>query len=94
MKDEIKKKKVTQKESPKLFNIKEICTFAQCSDKRGRKWKLTLHFQVSRALGVGGSKRHLARLRDFAVVQDQSVFGSVLHDLNVLRMARQTLALQ
>lgn len=54
---------------------------------RVRKRKLTLHFQVSRTLGISGGKRHLACLRHFAVVQDQSVFGTVLHDLNVLQMA-------
>lgn len=53
---------------------------------------LTLHFQVSRRLGVGGAEGHLACLRHFAVVQDQSVFGPVLHDLNVLQGAAKTSA--
>lgn len=54
-----------------------------------RKQRLTLDFQVSGAFGVGGSKNHLTGVRNFAVVQDQSVFGPILHDLNFLHIGPQ-----
>lgn len=53
------------------------------------KWKLTLHSQVSRALGISSREGDLSGLRHSAVVQDQSVFGTVLHNLNVLQTANK-----
>lgn len=51
--------------------------------------KLTLHFQVSRTFGISSSEHDLAGLRYSAVVQDQSMFGTVLHDFNILQMANK-----
>lgn len=49
-------------------------------------WMLTLDFEVSRALGIGSTVRHLTCLRKLTVVQDQSVLCSVFNYLNILRI--------
>lgn len=44
----------------------------------------TFDFQVGSALGVGRRVRHLSSHGDPAVVQDQSVLGALLDDVNIL----------
>ena len=45
---------------------------------------LTFDLQVGGTLGVGGGVRHLARHGHLAVVEDESVFSSLLDDVHIL----------